>query len=41
MPHRLLLRHLPRRNRHLLAMSPEPSAASLFSVERGGLCVME
>ncbi|KXV52977.1 hypothetical protein AD946_10720 [Gluconobacter thailandicus] len=25
MPHRLLLRHLPRRNRHLLAMSPEPS----------------
>ncbi|MBY4641719.1 hypothetical protein K6L44_17405, partial [Gluconacetobacter entanii] len=24
MPYRLLLRHLPRRNRHLLAMSPEP-----------------
>ncbi|MEN3167930.1 hypothetical protein [Gluconobacter sp. OJB] len=24
MPDRLLLSHLPRRNRHLLAMSPEP-----------------
>jgi hypothetical protein len=29
MPHCLLLRHLPRSNRHLLAMSPEPSNATV------------
>jgi MarR family transcriptional regulator for hemolysin len=34
MPDRLLLNHLPRRNRHVLAMSPEPKMVLLTSEGR-------